>query len=64
MRIQGTNAQVDERIARGLTLLEQGLSCAGIGDQIGVSTRTVERWRKDARDGVKRLRRRLAYARV
>jgi len=56
MRIQGTNAQVDERIARGLALLEQGLSCARIGGQIGVSTRSVERWRKDARDGVKRLR--------
>lgn len=56
MRTQGTNAQVDERIARGMTLLEQGLSCAEVGDQIGVSTRTVERWRKDARDGVKRVR--------
>jgi transposase len=56
MRIQGTNEQADERRARGLELLGKGLTCKRVASRIGVSKRTVERWRQDEREGVRRVR--------
>lgn len=51
MRTIGNNEQVDARRARGLTLLTNGCSTAEVGSQVGVSERTVRRWRQQDRDG-------------
>lgn len=56
MRTIGTNRQVDERKQRGLELLKNGLSPAEVASRLGTTVRTVQRWRKDERDGVKRVR--------
>ena len=56
MRIQGSNAAADARRARGLSLLAEGQTCQQVAAQVGVSKRTVERWRQEASSGVIRQR--------
>ena len=58
MRTIGSNRQVDERRNRGLALLQDGLTPKQVASRVGTSVRTVQRWAKDARDGVKRQRQR------
>jgi transposase len=58
MRTIGSNRQADERRKRGLGLLHDGLSPKQVASRVGTTVRTVQRWAKDARDGVKRERRR------
>ena len=57
MRIQGSNAAADARRARGLSLLAEGQTCRQVAAQVGVTRRTVERWRHDdPRGGVRQRR--------
>jgi transposase len=39
-----------------LSLLETGKTCAQVGAMVGVTSRTVERWRKSDRDGNQHVR--------
>jgi transposase len=50
----GTAKQVERRRKRGLRLLAQGQSPAAVAKQVGVSERTVRRWRQEKRERRKR----------
>jgi transposase len=50
----GTTKQVEQRRKRGLKLLAQGRSPAEVARQVGVSERTVRRWRQEKRECRKR----------
>jgi transposase len=62
MRIKGSNAVADARRARGLALLSEGKTCAQAASQVGVSIRTVQRWRQEERTGGRRERRKAGRA--
>jgi transposase len=48
MRATGTSDQLAVRRQHGLKLLRAGKSTAQIAEQLGVTARTVRRWRRDA----------------
>lgn len=58
MRTMGSNQQADARRQRGLALLKDGLTTKQVASRVGTSVRTVQRWAKDEREGVKRVRQR------
>jgi transposase len=58
MRTMGSNQQADKRRKRGLALLKGGLTPKQVASRVGTTVRTVQRWAKDAREGVKRERQR------
>ena len=49
MRAKGTSDQLAVRRQHGLKLLRAGKSTAQIAEQLGVTARTVRRWRQDAK---------------
>src|SRR5215510_6608039 len=49
MGIIGTEAQVEARRRRGLSLLGKGFSCKAVASRVGVSPGTVRRWRRERR---------------
>jgi transposase len=57
MRIHGSNAAADARRARGLSLVAAGQTCRQAARRMGVSRRTVERWRHDEQAGGSRQQR-------
>ena len=57
MRPKGTPTQLAARRGRGLALLEAGMRAAEVAELLGVTDRTVRRWRQEAsrpRRGAKR----------
>lgn len=50
MGTMGTAKQVERRRKHGLRLLAQGQTPAAVAKQVGVSARTVRRWRQEKRE--------------
>ena len=48
MRPKGASEQLTVRRERGLALLEAGKSAAEVAELLGVTERTVRRWRQEA----------------
>jgi transposase len=57
MRPKGTPEQLAARRARGLALLAAGKSPAQVAERLGVTERTVRRWRQEARRPKRRAKR-------
>lgn len=51
----GTSEQVERRRKRGLHMLKQGQSTTAVARRLGVSARTVRRWRQEQQAGEKRV---------
>lgn len=57
MRPKGTSEQLAARRAQGLALLAAGKSTAQVAERLGVTDRTVRRWRQEAKQPKRRAKR-------